>query len=119
MATGKKRKIRKMRTSAKKNADGKSESSHLMVWGGDPSKKRKGDFAVYPTIRPKKGKESSTNAADWEEQSWKEAIARNEYIPVKKRKTAIKLAQGTWKKDKKSRKKARKNARAENKTYKK
>jgi hypothetical protein len=54
---GRKRKaIREMRPVAKENPDGSTES-HKMSWVGDPSKKR-GDFAVFPTITPKKAKKN-------------------------------------------------------------
>lgn len=68
-----------------------------MAWVGDPSKKR-GDFAVFPTIAPKKGKEKSSNPADWKEQSPKEAEERGEMIKVNSRRRAEKLAAGSWKK---------------------
>lgn len=92
----KKKAIRKMRTTARKNADG-TESSHKMAWTGDPSKKR-GDFGVFPTITPKKGKKSSTKASDWKKQTPKEAVAKGEMIKVKTRRKAKKLAAGSWKK---------------------
>jgi len=92
----KKKQIRNMRTTARKNPDG-TTSSHKMAWVGDPSKK-KGDFGVYPTITPKKGKENSTKAKDWEKQTPKQADAKGELIKVKRRKKAVKLAAGSWKK---------------------
>jgi hypothetical protein len=92
----KKKAIRKMRTAARKNSDG-TVSSHKMAWVGDPSKKR-GDFGVFPTITPKKGKESSTKASDWKKQTPKEAAAKGEMIKVKSRRKAKKLAAGSWKK---------------------
>ncbi|MHA1197738.1 MAG: hypothetical protein ACTSQF_00075 [Candidatus Heimdallarchaeaceae archaeon] len=99
MATGKKRKIRKMRKTAYTEPSGKT-ASHKMVWTGDTKKKRKGDHGVFPSVRPKKGKETSTKAEDWESQSWQEAVAGGEYIPTKSRKRAEKLAAGAWKKGK-------------------
>jgi len=92
----KKSKIRSMRKSAMKNADG-TESSHRMGWSGDPTKKR-GEFGVYPTITPKKGKESSTKSSDWKKQTPKEASEKGEMIKVKSRRKAKKLAAGSWKK---------------------
>ena len=89
----KKKQIRNMRQSAKVNPDC-SKESHRMAWVGDPTKRR-GDFAVFPTIAPKKGKEKSTNPADWVEQGYKEAKARGEVVPVKSRRKAEKLAAGS------------------------
>jgi hypothetical protein len=74
-------------------------SSHLMSWAGDPSKKR-GDFAVFPTIAPKKGKELSRKSEDWKDIDYDEAKKRGEVLKVKSRKKAIKLAAGSWKKKK-------------------
>ncbi len=91
----KKKQIRNMRVSAKVNPDG-SRESHRMAWVGDPSKKR-GDFGVFPTIAPKKGKEKSTNPSDWVEQSAQEAAKKGEMINVKSRRKAEKLAAGSWK----------------------
>jgi len=92
----KKKAIRKMRTTARKNSDG-TVSSHKMGWVGDPSKKR-GDFGVFPTITPKEGKESSTKASDWKSQTPKEAAKKGEMIKVKSKRKAEKLAAGSWKK---------------------
>jgi len=92
----KKKAIREMRTSARQNPDG-TTSSHKMAWVGDPSKKR-GDFGVFPTIAPKKGKESSTKSSDWETQTPKQAAAKGEMIKVKTQRKAEKLAAGSWKK---------------------
>lgn len=91
----KKKAIRNMRESAMVDSTGES-ASHKMAWVGDPSKKR-GDFGVFPTITPKKGKEKSTNPSDWTTQSPKEAIAKGEMINVKSRRKAEKLAAGSWK----------------------
>jgi hypothetical protein len=94
---GRKRKaIREMRPVAKKNPDGSTES-HKMSWVGDPSKKR-GDFAVFPTITPKQGKEESSDPKDWTTQTPQEAAAKGELIKVKSRRKAEKLAAGSWKK---------------------
>lgn len=96
---GKKKKIRKMRgKSFMINPDG-SRSSHKMAWVGDPSKKR-GNFGVFPTIAPKKGKENSTSPKDWLIQTAKQAQAKGEFIKVRSRKRAKKLASGAWKKKK-------------------
>lgn len=92
----KKKAIREMRTTARKNAD-KTTSSHKMSWVGDPSKKR-GKFGVFPTIAPKKGKEKSSDPKDWKKQTPKEAAAKGEMIKVKSRRKAKKLAAGSWKK---------------------
>lgn len=72
-------------------------ATHMMAWDGDASKKR-GNFIVYPTIAPIKGKEKSTNPQDWKQQTIKEAAARGEVIKVKSRNRAEKLAAGSWKK---------------------
>lgn len=97
-AVGKKKKIRSMRKTARKNPDG-TVSSHKMAWVGDP-KKKKGKFGVFPTITPKKGKETSTKSKDWEKQTPKEADAKGELIRVKRKKKAQRLAAGSWKKGK-------------------
>ena len=94
----KKKAIRKMRTTARKNSDG-TTSTHKMAWVGDPSKKR-GDFGVFPTITPKKGKEGSSDPKDWEKQTPKQAAAKGEMIKVKSKRKAEKLAAGSWKKGK-------------------
>jgi len=92
----KKKAIRKMRPVAKKNPDGSIES-HKMAWVGDPSKKR-GDFAIFPTITPKAGKKTSSDPKDWTTQTPKEAAAKGELIKVNSRRRAEKLAAGSWKK---------------------
>lgn len=66
---------------------------------GDKTKRR-GEFGVYPTITPKKGKKGSTKASDWTTQTAKQAAAKGELIKVKRRKKAEKLAAGSWKKGK-------------------
>ena len=96
MVEGKKRKIRRMRVAAMENDDG-SVSSHRMVWSGDPAKKR-GEYGVSPSIAPKKGKETSTNKDDWEKQSPEEAREKGEFVSVKSKRKAKKLAGGSWKK---------------------
>ena len=90
-----------MRSGSMKNPDG-TKSSHRMAWVGDPNKKR-GDFGVFPTIRPKKGKEGSSNPSDWTTQGPREAISRGEMVKVKSRRRAEKLAAGSWKKGKEKR----------------
>jgi hypothetical protein len=85
-----------MRTSARQNPDG-TTSSHKMAWVGDPSKRR-GDFAVFPTITPKSGKEKSSDPKDWTTQTPKEAAAKGELIKVNSKRKAEKLAAGSWKK---------------------
>lgn len=97
----KKKAIREMRTTARKNPDG-TKSTHKMAWVGDPSKKR-GNFGVFPTIAPKKGKENSSDPKDWEKQTPKQASSKGEMIKVKSRKKAKKLAAGSWKKGKEKR----------------
>jgi hypothetical protein len=92
----KKKAIRNMRESAVETPDGK-RASHKMAWVGDPSKKR-GEFGVFPSITPKKGKEKSTKPDDWTTQSPKEAADKGEMIIVKSRRRAEKLAAGSWKK---------------------
>ena len=96
MPINKKKAIRSMRTSSRVNNDG-SVSSHKMAWVGDKTKKR-GNYGVFPTITPKKGKESSTKAADWKTQTAREASVKGEMIKVKSKKKAEKLAAGSWKK---------------------
>lgn len=91
----KKKAIRNMRESSMVDSTGES-ASHKMAWVGDSSKKR-GDFGVFPTITPKKGKEKSTNPSDWTTQSAKEAADKGEMINVKSRRKAEKLAAGSWK----------------------
>lgn len=73
------------------------KTSHRMAWVGDPSKK-KGNFGVFPTVAPKKGKESSKKESDWTSQSPKQAESKGEMINFKKRKKAEKFAAGSWKK---------------------
>lgn len=92
----KKKAIRKMRPVAKKNPDGSTES-HKMGWVGDASKRR-GNFAVFPTITPKPGKEKSSDPKDWTTQTAKEAADKGELVRVNSRRKAIKLAAGSWKK---------------------
>ena len=94
----KKKAIRDMRkgVTGMDTPDGR-RATHQMEWVGDPSKKR-GDFHVYPSIAPNKGKEKSTNPKDWSTQNAKQADARGELIKVNTRKKAEKLAAGSWKK---------------------
>ena len=92
----KKKAIRDMRPVAKKNPDGTTES-HKMEWTGDPTKKR-GNFAVYPSITPVKGKEKSSDPKDWKTQTAKEAASKGELIKVNSRRRAEKIAAGAWKK---------------------
>lgn len=93
----KKKAIRDMRkgVTGRQNPDG-SISTHEMAWVGDINEKR-GNFGVYPTIAPKKGKEQSTKPEDWVEQSPEEAKSRGEMISVGSRRKAEKLAAGSWK----------------------
>jgi hypothetical protein len=111
----KKKAIRHMRETAMVTPEG-DRISHRMEWDGDLSKRR-GNFTVYPTVAPKKGKEKSTNPADWVEQGAKEARERGELIEVKSRRKAEKLAAGSWKKGQ-DKKDAMKNYRAEKKASK-
>lgn len=92
----KKKAIRGMRESAMVTPDGE-RVSHRMAWEGDPTKRR-GNFGVFPTMATKKGKEKSTNPSDWVEQGPEQAMKRGEYIQVKSRRKAEKLAAGSWKK---------------------
>ena len=96
MIPNKKKQIRKMRLVARKNPDG-TVSSHKMAWVGDSTKKR-GIFGIFPTITPKKGKETSTDPKDWKSQTPEEAIANGELLKVKSRRHAERLAAGSWKK---------------------
>lgn len=92
----KKKAIREMRTVGRSNPDG-TTSTHLMAWTGESNKKR-GSFAVFPTIAPKAGKENSSNPKDWTSQTPEQAKKRGELIEVKSKKKAEKLAAGSWKK---------------------
>jgi hypothetical protein len=94
----KKKQIRNMRQSSYKNERGQSVS-HKMAWSGDPSKKR-GEFGVFPTVTPKKGKAKSSKPSDWKKQTAQEAAKKGEMVPVKSRRKAQKLAAGSWKKGK-------------------
>jgi hypothetical protein len=76
--------------------DGRT-ATHIMAWDG-PIDKKRGNFTVYPTIAPKKGKEGSTDPSDWTEQGPEEAAKRGELIRVNRRIKAEKLAAGSWKK---------------------
>lgn len=116
----KKKAIRNMRTVGRSNSDG-TTSTHLMAWTGESNKKR-GNFAVFPTIAPRVGKENSSNPKDWVEQTPKQAKKRGELIEVKSQRKAEKLAAGSWKKgqDKKdAMKDYRQNKKAEKKITKK
>ena len=116
----KKKTIRKMRTVGRSNPDG-TTSTHLMSWAGDTNKKR-GNFAVFPTIAPKAGKGNSSNPNDWADQNLEQAKKRGELIEVKSQRKAEKLAAGSWKKgqDKKdAMKDYRQNKKAEKKITKK
>lgn len=102
---GKKKRIRDLRKGVKpmKTSSGKdfnkvSDVTHRMEWSGDLTKRR-GDFAVYPTVRPKDGKNSS-KPEDWEPQTEAQAHQRGERIKVKSQKNAASLAAGSWKKNK-------------------
>ena len=92
----KKKQIRNMRPVARKDPGG-GTSSHKMAWVGDPKKKR-GNYGVFPTITPKKGKKTSSDPADWKNQSKAEAVKKGEMVKVKRKKKAEKLAAGSWKK---------------------
>ena len=98
MPINKKKQIRNMRETSMVQQDG-TRASHKMAWTGDPSKKR-GDYAVFPTITPKKGKEKSQDPKDWTTQTPKQAAAKGELVKVKTKKKAEKLAAGSWKKGK-------------------
>lgn len=113
----KKKAIRDMRkgVSGRENSDG-TKSTHEMGWVGDPNKKR-GNFGVYPTIAPLKGKEKSSDPKDWKKQTPKEAYEKGEMINVKSRKKAEKLSAGSWKKGQ-ERKDAMKEYRSSKKTNK-
>ena len=93
---GKKRRLREMRPVARNNEDG-TVSTHKLSWVGDETKKR-GEFGVFPTITPNKGKETSSDPKDWSEQTAKEAAQKGELIKVKRRIVAERLAAGSWKK---------------------
>lgn len=92
----KKKAIRNMRPVAR-NTPGQKPESHLMAWDG-PLDKRRGNFSVFPTITPKKGKEKSSDPKDWTTQTPREAAAKGELIKVNTRRKAEKLAAGSWKK---------------------
>jgi hypothetical protein len=91
----KKKRIREMRPVARNNPGG-GTSSHLMQWAGDPSKRR-GKFGVFPSIAPKKGKELSSDYNDWQKQTEQEAKNKGEFVKVKTKRRARKLAAGAWK----------------------
>jgi len=94
----KKKAIRNMRIGQEMiEPDGKS-ASHKMMSVGDITKKRKGDFGVFPSIAPKVGKEKSKNPSDWKTQTPREAQKRGEMIDVNSRRKADKLSAGSWKK---------------------
>lgn len=91
---GKKRKIRKMRSFGRKNADG-TTSTHKMAHGTSDGK-----HIVFPTIKPKDGNKGSSNPKDWEKQSYEKARAAGEVISFNSKKRAKKIAEGSWKKKK-------------------
>ena len=92
----KKKAIRNMRPVAR-NIPGEKPESHLMAWDGDPNKKR-GNYSVFPTITPKKGKEKSSDPKDWTTQTPEQAAAKGELIKVNTKRKAERLAAGSWKK---------------------
>lgn len=94
----KKKAIRKMRVGQEMIEPSGMRASHKMEYVGDITKKRKGNFGVFPSIAPKVGKEKSKNPSDWKTQTPKEAQARGEMINVNSRRKAQKLAAGSWKK---------------------
>jgi hypothetical protein len=94
----KKKAIRNMRIGQEMIEPSGQRASHKMEYVGDITKKRKGDFGVFPSIAPKVGKEKSKNPSDWKTQTPKEAQARGEMIDVNSRRKAQKLAAGSWKK---------------------
>ncbi len=114
----KKKAIRKMRTTKSgeqmymNNPDG-TRTSHLMEYAKVPNKKGK-KFAVYPSVAPKAGKETSRKPEDWTTQSGAEANKRGEAIFVRREKKAQKLSAGSWKKGQ-DRKEAMQNYRADRK----
>jgi len=93
----KKKMIRDMRQASMVSQNGE-RASHKMSWVGDETKKRNGNFGVFPTITPKAGKEKSSNPSDWKTQTPKEAEKKGEMINVNRRRQAEKLAAGSWKK---------------------
>ena len=110
----KKKAIRNMRIGQEMIEPSGERASHKMAYVGDITKRRNGNFAVFPTIAPKAGKEKSKNPSDWKSQTPKEAQARGEMIYVNSRRKAQKLAAGSWKKGI-ERKEAMKNYRIEKK----
>lgn len=94
----KKKAIRNMRIGQEMIEPSGQRASHKMQYVGDVTKKKNGNFGVFPSIAPKAGKEKSTNPKDWKTQTPKEAMARGEMIDVKRRNQAQKLAAGSWKK---------------------
>ena len=94
----KKKAIRDMRVGQKMIEPSGKTASHKMMSVGDITKKRKGDFGVFPSIAPKVGKEKSTNPSDWKKQTPREAEQRKEMINVNSRRKADKLSAGSWKK---------------------
>lgn len=86
--------IRSMRKTSRKNPNG-TVSSHLLEWDYSPERKKK--YGVYPSIAPKEGKEKSTDPKDWKTQTAREAKEKGEYIEVKTKRRARRLAAGSWK----------------------
>jgi hypothetical protein len=96
----KKKRARNMRTSS--YMEGGKRVSHKMAWVGDPTKK-KGKYGVFPTVTPKKGKESSTKKSDWTTQTPGEAHSKGEMIEFSRRNRAERFSAGSWKKGKEKR----------------
>jgi hypothetical protein len=96
-----KKAIRGMRTSYRENEPDEngriSRSTHKMGWTGDINKK-KGEYGVYPSIRPKDGVGDSSAPKDWQTQTPRQAKENGEFIDLNSKRRAEKLAAGSWKK---------------------
>ena len=93
----KKNKIRNWRQDQYMELPDGEIASHKMSYVGDTSKKRNGNFGVFPTIKPKPGMEKSRNPEDWMLQTPAEAMISGEFIPIKSKRKAEKLSFGSWK----------------------
>jgi hypothetical protein len=96
---GKKKTIRDMRNTSRKNPDD-SRSSHVMEWGSNPDpKKKRLKYEVNPTIFPNKDG-SWTDKKGQGMSAYKEAKKRGEVVEFSSKKRAAKIAAGAWKKGK-------------------
>jgi hypothetical protein len=95
----KKRIIRDMRKTSRKNPDG-SRSTHVMEYGKNPNpSKRRKRYEVNPTIFPNKDG-SWTDLGGKGMAAYEEAKKRGEVVEFSSKKRAAKIAAGAWKKGK-------------------